>query len=84
MERVRRMITCGTNPLFIFANWFNKPETTLTYGQISILDSLHRNDIICATDVIYPEFHYVKQITRESNKRLYNTGLAKKIFSEIC
>lgn len=81
--RVHRMICANTTPTFIFANWFDVPETKLTYERLSILNSLQRNNIICATDIIYPEFQHLKQVTREPNKRLYNTGLAKKIYMEI-
>ena len=83
LERIQRMKTCGGKPLFIFANWFDTPETKLTYEQLSVLDALHREDIICAPDVIYSEFRYIKQTSRETNKRLYNTGLAKKIYAEF-
>lgn len=83
LERTKRMLCLKEKPLFIFANWFDVPETNLTYDQMKILDSLKRNDIICASDKIYPEFKHIKQISREANEKLYNKGLAKNIYERF-
>lgn len=81
--RLDRMKKDKSRPIFIFANWFDKPETLLTYKQLQELDSLKNNNIICAVDKIYPEFKYIKQITREHSKKIWNPGLAKKIYDKF-
>ena len=83
LERIKRMQKCKDKPIFILANWFNVPATKLTYDQMKLLDSLKMDNIICASDKIYPEFKYIKQIPREANKKLYNKGLAKNIYEKF-
>ena len=82
-ERTKRMINENKKPIFIFANWFDKPETILSYNHLKILDDLHKDNIICAVDKIYPEFKNIKQICREHNNKIWNPGLAKKIFNKF-
>lgn len=83
VERKNRMLASKEKPLFLFANWFDKKETALSYNQLKILDNLHKDNIICAVDKIYPEFKNIKQITREHNKKIWNPGLAKKIYEKF-
>lgn len=82
-KRLNRMKQNTSKPIFILANWFNVPETNLSYEQIKILDDLKNPNIIVGVDKIYEEFLYVKQILRESDKKIYNLGLAKKIYEEF-
>jgi len=82
-ERKKRMLVENEKPIFIFANWFNVKETNLTYEQLKILNDLNKSNIICAVDKIYPEFKNIKQITRETNKQIWNPGLAKKIYNKF-
>lgn len=82
-SRLKRMKEENSNPLFLFANWFNKPETLLSYNQLKILNDLQQDNIIVAVDKIFPEFKNLKQITRETNRKIWNPGLAKKIYDKF-
>ena len=82
-ERMKRMLLENSTPTFIFANWFNVKDTNLNYEQLKILNSLNKDNIICAVNKILPEFKNIKQITRETNKKIYNPGLAKKIYDKF-
>lgn len=82
-ERTERMLNLHEKPIFLFANWFDKKETALSYTQLKILNDLNKDNIICAVDKIYPELKNIKQITREHNKKIWNPGLAKKIYEKF-
>lgn len=80
-ERKNRMLADHSIPYFIFANWFNVKETNLTYDLLKTINGLNKSNLICAVDKIYPEFTNIKQVTRDSDKMIYNPGLAKKIYN---
>jgi len=84
-KRVNVMLNNTSNPLFIFANGWNPPETILTYNQLNILNDLKKDNIICAVDKIYPEFTNIKQTLRNTGTAKYgaNPRLAKKIYDEF-
>lgn len=82
-SRLARMKQSKEPPLFLFANWFNKTETLLSYQQLNLLNSLNRDNIIVAVDKICPEFVHLKQVTRDTNKKIWNPGLAKKIYDQF-
>ena len=82
-SRLARMKAENSKPIFIFANWFDKPETILSYSQLKLLNDLNKDNIIVAVDKIYPEFTNLKQIIREHNKKIWNPGLAKKIYDKF-
>lgn len=83
VSRVRRMILDNENPVFVFANWFDPPETTLSYAQLKQLNELNRDDIICAVDELLPEFSNIRQVLREKTRKIYNVGLAKTVYNAI-
>jgi hypothetical protein len=82
-ERLERMLNIKEEPIFILANWYNVPETNLTYQQLKLLNDLNKNSIIVGVDKIYSELTNLKQIIRDNDKPLYNRGLAEKIYIEF-
>lgn len=81
--RLKRMKIENSKPIFIFANWFNEPITNLSYNQLKMLNDLQQDNIIVAVNKIFPEFKNLKQILRQTNKKIWNPGLAKNIYEKF-
>lgn len=80
-ERLSRMYK--EQPIFMLTNWWDRTETDLTYDRLKLLNDLHKDNIICAVDKIYPEFQYIKQIERKMPGDKGNGELGKRVYDKF-
>ena len=81
-DRKNRMIRNKESPIFILADWWDRPDTQLTYNRLKLLNDLNQNNIICGVDKIHPEFKNIKQFIRKT-KIVHNDGIAIEIFNQF-
>ena len=81
--RLSRMKIIKENPIFLFTDWWNRPDTLLSYDKLKKLNDLKKDNIIVAVDKFYPEFTYLKQIERKIPGDKGNGELGKRVYDKF-
>ena len=76
LKRIARMIKTREKPIFIFADRWNRKDTSLNQKRLELLNELKQDNIIA-------KFKYLKQIKRNPVKNHHNDILAKEIFNNF-
>ena len=83
-DRISRMLANKDKPIFVFADWWDRPnDTLLSYDKLKILNELKMDNIIVAVDKFYPEFSNLKQIERKMPGDKGNGELGRRIFNKF-